>query len=102
MVGALRTRLPEWDVPSPAGGLTTWVGLGRPVSSALVLAARSEGVVLASGGVFGPDGGFERFLRVPFTMPAADRTRMVEVLGRAWARVGGEVVGQSGSLAAVV
>ncbi|MEJ8285744.1 PLP-dependent aminotransferase family protein [Curtobacterium citreum] len=102
VVGALRARLPEWDVPSPAGGLTTWVGLGRPVSSALVLAARSEGVVLASGGVFGPDGGFERFLRVPFTMAPADRGRLVDVLERAWARVGGESTGVRGSLAAVV
>ncbi|MBT2502782.1 PLP-dependent aminotransferase family protein [Curtobacterium sp. ISL-83] len=102
VVGALRARLPEWDVPSPAGGLTTWVGLGRPVSSALVLAARAEGVVLASGGVFGVDGGFERFLRVPFTMPPADRARMVDVLERAWARVGGESSGMRGSLAAVV
>ncbi|MDM7891352.1 PLP-dependent aminotransferase family protein [Curtobacterium caseinilyticum] len=102
VVAALRTRLPEWDVPSPAGGLTTWVGLGRPVSSALVLAARAEGVVLASGGVFGPDGGFERFLRVPYTMGAADRERLVDVLERAWARVGGEGTGTRGSLAAVV
>ena len=102
VVGALRARLPEWDVPSPAGGLTTWVGLGRPVSSALVLAARSEGVVLASGGVFGPDGGFERFLRVPFTMPPADRVRLVDVLERSWARIGGDSAGVRGSLAAVV
>ncbi|MGG7306080.1 PLP-dependent aminotransferase family protein [Curtobacterium sp. AB451] len=102
VVGALRARLPEWDVPSPAGGLTTWVGLGRPVSSALVLAARAEGVVLASGGVFGPDGGFERFLRVPFTMSPADRVRLVEVLGRSWARIGGDAAGVRGSLAAVV
>ncbi|MFJ3384300.1 MULTISPECIES: PLP-dependent aminotransferase family protein [unclassified Curtobacterium] len=102
VVGALRARLPEWDVPSPAGGLTTWVGLGRPVSSALVLAARSEGVVLASGGVFGPDGGFERFLRVPFTMPPADRVRLVDVLERAWGRIGGTSAGVQGSLAAVV
>ena len=102
VVGALRARLPEWDVPSPAGGLTTWVGLGRPVSSALVLAARTEGVVLASGGVFGPDGGFERFLRVPFTMAPGDRARMVDVLERSWARIGGESAGVRGSLAAVV
>ncbi|ROP74683.1 PLP-dependent aminotransferase family protein [Curtobacterium sp. PhB115] len=102
VVGALRARLPEWDVPSPAGGLTTWVGLGRPVSSALVLAARAEGVVLASGGVFGPDGGFERFLRVPFTMAPSDRGRLVDVLERSWTRIGGEVAGVRGSLAAVV
>ncbi|MCC8907341.1 PLP-dependent aminotransferase family protein [Curtobacterium sp. GD1] len=102
VVGALRARLPEWDVPSPAGGLTTWVGLGRPVSSALVLAARAEGVVLASGGVFGLDGGFERFLRVPFTMSPADRVRLVDVLERSWARIGGDAAGVRGSLAAVV
>ncbi|UBQ03150.1 PLP-dependent aminotransferase family protein [Curtobacterium sp. TXMA1] len=102
LVAGLRARVPEWDVPSPAGGLTTWVGLGRPVSSALVLAARAEGVVLASGGVFGPDGGFERFLRVPYTMGAADRERLVDVLGRAWSRIGGEGSGTRGSLAAVV
>lgn len=102
LVAGLRARVPEWDVPSPAGGLTAWVGLGRPVSSALVLAARAEGVVLASGGVFGPDGGFERFLRVPYTMGAADRERLVDVLGRAWSRIGGEGPGTQGSLAAVV
>lgn len=102
LVAGLRARLPEWDVPSPAGGLTTWVGLGRPVSSALVLAARAEGVLLASGGVFGPDGGFERFLRVPWTTAAADRERLVDVLGRAWSRIGGETAGARGSLAAVV
>ncbi|PZF11009.1 PLP-dependent aminotransferase family protein [Curtobacterium sp. MCPF17_011] len=102
LVAALRARLPEWDVPSPAGGLTLWVGLGRPVSSALVLAARSEGVVLASGGVFGPEGGFERSLRVPFTVSGADRERLVEALARSWERVGGAAVETRGSAAAVV
>jgi DNA-binding transcriptional MocR family regulator len=101
-VAALRARLPTWDVPSPDGGLTLWVGLGRPVSSALTLAARQDGVALASGGVFGPDGGFERFLRVPFSGAPADRARMVAVLAAAWDRVGGVVHEGRGSLAAVV
>ena len=77
-------------------------GLGEPVSSALVLAARSEGVVLASGGVFGPDGGFERSLRVPFTVTGADRERLVGALARSWERVGGAAVATRGSAAAVV
>ncbi|KQO61482.1 MocR-like transcription factor YczR [Curtobacterium sp. Leaf261] len=102
VVAGLRTRVPEWDVPSPAGGLTAWVGLGRPVSSALVLAARADGVALASGGVFGPDGGFERFLRVPFSGSAVDRERMLDVLVGAWARVGGIEASGVRSLAAVV
>lgn len=102
VVAALRAELPTWDVPSPAGGLTLWVGLGRPVSGALTLAARQDGVALASGGVFGPDGGFERFLRVPFSGAPADRTRMVRVLAAAWDRLGGVVHEERGSLAAVV
>jgi DNA-binding transcriptional MocR family regulator len=102
VVAGLRTRVPEWVVPSPAGGLTTWVGLGRPVSSALVLAARADGVALASGGVFGPDGGFERFLRVPFSGSEVDRTRLIDVLAGAWQRVGGIEASGARSLAAVV
>jgi DNA-binding transcriptional MocR family regulator len=102
VVAALRDRLPTWDVPSPDGGLTLWVGLGRPVSGALTLAARQDGVALASGGVFGPHGGFERFLRVPFSGAPADRARMVAVLAAAWDRVGGVVHEGRGSLAAVV
>ncbi|GAA4664282.1 MocR-like transcription factor YczR [Frondihabitans cladoniiphilus] len=102
LVGELRSRLPEWHVPSPAGGLTTWVNLGRPVSSALVLATRSEGVALASGGVFGPEGGFERFLRLPFSGGQADRERLVGALERAWRRVGTLETSGSPSMAAVV
>ena len=58
-----------------AGGLTTWVGLGAPVSSQLTLAARREGLLLAAGPVFGVDGAFERFLRVPFSYADSDTDR---------------------------
>jgi DNA-binding transcriptional MocR family regulator len=102
LVGELRARFPEWQVPSPAGGLVTWVNLGRPVSSALVLAVRAEGVALASGGVFGPNGGFERFLRVPFSSGAADRELLLDALTRAWMKIGPTLERGVPSLAAVI
>lgn len=87
VVAGLRAAVPAWEVPSPAGGLSTWVRLGRPVSSALVLAARAEGLALTSGGTFGPHGGFEGFLRVPYAVPPDAQVRLVDALSRAWASV---------------
>src|SRR5262249_33692095 len=56
--------LPGWRTTSPPGGLSLWVDLGAPVSSALVSAAAAQGVLLAAGPRFGLDGAFERFLRL--------------------------------------
>lgn len=80
----LAEALPEWDVPRVHGGLTTWVNMGRPVSSQLTLAARSRGLLLAAGPVFGSDGVFERFLRLPISYGAAETARAVEILADAW------------------
>jgi DNA-binding transcriptional MocR family regulator len=98
----LRDRMPEWQVPRPAGGLTAWVGLGAPVSSQLTLAARNEGLQLAAGPRFGIDGAFERFLRIPFSYPRADLERAVDALERAWMSLGRYPVQEPGELAAVV
>jgi len=84
----LAAGLPEWDVPRISGGLSTWVNIGRPVSSQLTLAARSRGLLLAAGPVFGSDGVFERFLRLPISYGAPETTRAVEVLADAWAGLG--------------
>ena len=83
----LAERLPEWHMPHVDGGLTAWVNLGEPVSSQLVLAARTEGLVLAAGPRFGLDGVFERFLRIPFSHPEDETDRAVEAMERAWATV---------------
>jgi len=98
----LRQRMPEWSVPHVAGGLTTWVNLGNPVSSQLTLAARGEGVVLASGPRFGIDGAFERFLRVPFSYSPEDTDRGVAALGRAWDALSRHPLPDREFLAAVV
>lgn len=87
VVAELRHRIPEWSVPSPEGGLTTWVGLGRPLSSQLALRARSEGLLIASGARFGVDGAFERFLRVPHSLRRAELDAGLDILARAWSAV---------------
>ncbi|MDL5350398.1 PLP-dependent aminotransferase family protein [Microbacterium sp. zg-YB36] len=103
LTAALSAHIPEWQVPSTAGGVALWVGLGAPLSSSLVLRARNEGVLLSAGPRFSIDGGHERHLRLPFTAPADQLVRAVEVLSRAWDRVRGETPAQFGEpLEAVV
>lgn len=84
LVSLLQERFPGWEIPHVKGGLALWVGLGQPLSSQLTLAARNGGLVLAAGPRFGLDGAFERFLRIPFSYPAEQTQRAVDILARAW------------------
>lgn len=77
LLTAVREALPDWRVTVPRGGVTLWAELDGPVSSALSRAAEEVGVRLAPGPRFGLDGTLERFLRLPFTLPAADLTEAV-------------------------
>ena len=61
----------------PAGGVMLWAELDGPISSALARAAEDVGVRLAPGPRFGLDGTLERFLRLPFTLPADDLTEAI-------------------------
>ena len=98
----LAEKLPDWEVPHVAGGLTTWVNLGAPVSSQLTLAARTEGLQIAAGPRFGIDGAFERFLRIPISYPEAETVRAVDALAAAWKNVGRHALAENGWLAEVV
>lgn len=103
VVTALRERLPEWTVHSVHGGVATWVGLGAPRSSQLVLGARARGVLLSSGPRFAVDGGYERHLRIPFTADPDSLLRAVDVIADAWADASaGGFTARDGSLAEVV
>jgi DNA-binding transcriptional MocR family regulator len=77
LVEALRRELPAWRFTVPDGGVTLWVELDAPISSALARSAESFGVRLAPGPRFGLDGTLERFLRLPFTLPPAELTEAV-------------------------
>ena len=86
-VDALSAALPEWSVPRPAGGVSLWIELDAPLSSAIVMDARSRGLLLSAGPRFSVDGGHDRHLRLPFTAPADDLRRAVAILADAWPNV---------------
>lgn len=83
LVDALRAELPEWRFRVPTGGLSLWVELDAPISGALSRAAESYGVRLAAGPRFGVDGTMERFLRLPYTLPADQLADAVKRIGAA-------------------
>ncbi|QCB95256.1 PLP-dependent aminotransferase family protein [Cellulomonas shaoxiangyii] len=85
LLDALADALPSWRVPVPGGGLSTWVDLGAPVSSALAAVAYGHGVRIVPGTAFGVDGTFEDRLRVPFSQPVDVLRRAVDGLAAAWA-----------------
>ncbi|OLZ61175.1 GntR family transcriptional regulator [Streptomyces amritsarensis] len=71
LVDSLRRHTPQWSWHIPPGGLSLWVDLGEPVSSALAERAAAAGVHIARGARFGVDPGtFEHRLRIPYTLPA--------------------------------
>ena len=80
----LRTQLPDWDIPVVRGGLSLWVGLRAPISSALAQAAQRRGVRITAGTKFGTDGTHERFIRVPFTGDPDRIRRGVGILRDTW------------------
>jgi len=87
LIALLADALPDWRVPMPEGGLAVWAELPRPGASALAAMAHSVGLRIAPGPRFAADGGFERFVRLPFTLAEADMTRAVERLAQAEARL---------------
>ncbi|HWM16965.1 MAG TPA: PLP-dependent aminotransferase family protein [Microbacterium sp.] len=84
---ALEEALPEWRVPRTQGGVSLWIELDSPLSSALVMDVRSRGLLLSAGPRFSVDGGHDRHLRIPFTAPADELIRAVSILAEAWPRV---------------
>jgi DNA-binding transcriptional MocR family regulator len=83
----VRTRLPGWRVDTPPGGLSLWVDLGAPISSAVAVAAERYGVQVSAGPRFGLDGAFEQYLRLPYTLQIAELDSAIERLVAATASV---------------
>lgn len=77
--------LPDWKLHKPAGGLSVWAELPAPVSSALAATSERFGVRLAAGPRFGVDGAFERFIRLPYTLPPERLETAVERVAVAYA-----------------
>lgn len=88
LVGLLLDQLPSWSFDVPVGGLSLWVDLGAPVSSALAAISTRHGVRVVPGTAFGVDGSFERNLRLPYTTSPDDLRRAVAGLAAAWTGLG--------------
>lgn len=84
LAAAVRTQLPDWSFRLPTGGLALWCELPRALATTLVAEADRRGVVLAPGPVFAVAGGLDRFVRIPWTRPAAELEESVGRLAPAW------------------
>ncbi len=83
-LAAVAQHLPDWRVGRPTGGLNLWCELPEAMSSALVARAERHDVLLAAGPSFAPEGGLDRFLRIPYTQPAHVLTDAIDRLADAW------------------
>jgi len=88
LAAALTEHLPAWSFRIPGGGLSLWVRLDAPVSSALAHAAERQRLRLVPGPRFGAGVNLEGYLRLPFTLPAADLPDAVGRLAAARASLG--------------
>jgi DNA-binding transcriptional MocR family regulator len=84
LANALATTLPDWRIRLPHGGLALWAELPEPLSSALALAAERHGVLIAPGASFSPEGGLERYVRLPYTRATEELVDAVQRLAVAW------------------
>lgn len=89
LLALLGEHLPDWQPGPGAGGMSLWVRLPAPMSTALSAAASRFGLDLPAGPRFGVDGTLERFVRVPYALPEDQLTEAVELLARAWHSVTG-------------
>lgn len=87
LAAALTQRLPEWNFRLPRGGLALWCQLPEPAGRAVAEEAERLGVIIAPGPTFAVDEGLERFVRIPWTLPAETLTTAVDRLAEAWENV---------------
>lgn len=86
MVAALRRHVPEWGFVVPPGGLNLWCELPVDRGDTLSRVAESEGLRLARGAQFGIEGGMDRFVRIPYCVPADEADEVGQRLAASWQR----------------
>jgi DNA-binding transcriptional MocR family regulator len=89
LLSLLDQHLPDWEPGGGYGGMSLWVRLPAPMSTALSAAASRMGLELPAGPRFGVDGTLERFVRVPYALPEDELLAAIELLARAWHSVTG-------------
>jgi DNA-binding transcriptional MocR family regulator len=94
----LQEHLPEWTWSPGDGGLSLWMRLPAPMSSALSAAASRMGLAIPAGPRFGVDGTLERFIRVPYTQPEDRLREAIPVLAQAWRSITGTAMSDAQTL----
>jgi DNA-binding transcriptional MocR family regulator len=89
LVRALAATLPDWRFRLPAGGMVLWCELPAAGAMALATEAERHGLLLAAGPAFAPEGGLDRFVRLPYTVPVPQLEEAVRRVAAAWAVVRG-------------
>ncbi len=91
MASALAEHLPDWEFRMPSGGMALWCRLpslrNGAGATALSTEAERHGVLLAPGPSFAPEGGLDRYVRLPFAVAASDLVEAVRRIADAWAVV---------------
>ena len=80
----MNAHFPEWQFTQPQGGLSFWVELPDTLATLFATRAESVGIQLGTGTRFGLDGAFDRFLRMPFTLPDDTARAAFRVLQPIW------------------
>ncbi|MES0353507.1 PLP-dependent aminotransferase family protein, partial [Citrobacter koseri] len=80
----MHAHFPEWRFRQPQGGLSFWVELPDTLATLFATRAESEGIQLGTGTRFGLAGAFDRFLRMPFTLPDETLRSAFQTLQPIW------------------
>lgn len=80
----MHAHFPEWRFRQPQGGLSFWVELPDTLATLFAMRAESEGIQLGTGTRFGLAGAFDRFLRMPFTLPDETLRSAFQTLQPIW------------------
>lgn len=87
LAAALATHLPDWTFRLPEGGMALWCHLPSGSATALSREVERRGVLLAPGPSFAPEGGLDRFVRLPYAIAADHLVEAVRRIAEAWAAV---------------
>jgi DNA-binding transcriptional MocR family regulator len=84
----LATRLAQWSVPLPDGGLCLWARLPLDDASTYVRAAADSGVIVMAGAVARAGRADDPHIRICFDRDPQILDEAVERMGAAWERHG--------------
>jgi DNA-binding transcriptional MocR family regulator len=81
---ALRSQLPEWEIPEAEGGWSLWMAPPTGSGAAFAQAALRQGVAVVPGGASSPDGAFPEYVRVCYGPAPPTLAEGARRLASAW------------------